>query len=697
MGKMDKFPQLQTLLHSQGQLLDAWLPRVKQAYPDFQSLREPGERFFRDEIEPKKQCLEKFEGFGGIKAVQELLRKRKGIEALKLMQRSLKGITFVSHYSWYPTFTREDATRDILSKIVGAALLPEFDDRALHAIFKTAAKYDRGQKLDVITTLLWLLNPNLYFPTKIAYLKKLALEGGVEFPKGAPAFVRFQFLLELGATLRQVLEPLRPRDWIDVQSFLWCARNEAIPLPAGFDDESEETPIESRGRRFWVLSPGEGACFWEDFQENDVAAIGWDAVGDLRNYASQDKVAVSIQKEYGGETNRSNDSLACWQFSTVMAVGDIIFAKVGQSKVLGYGVVESDYIYDPSRDDFHHTRSVRWLSSKGGTVPDDMHFPRKTLTDVTTYEGTLKALKQVTGYVDPDEMDSQVSISIYTREEALEDVFLSDEEFAAILSGLEERKNVVLQGAPGVGKSFLARRLGYAFIGASDPARVKTVQFHQSYSYDDFIQGYRPTEDGRFELRNGPFFEFCELAKRRPNEAFVFIIDEINRGNLSRIFGELLLLVESDKRSEEYAVSLIYSAEPFYVPENVHIIGLMNTADRSLALVDYALRRRFRFYSLLPKFGSPKFRACLENAGAASPLVDRIVSRMLALNQSIATHHGLGAGYMIGHSFFCPSPGAIPDESWYGRVIEGEIAPLLHEYWFDENQQAAEAVALLLA
>lgn len=243
----------------------------------------------------------------------------------------------------------------------------------------------------------------------------------------------------------------------------------------------------------------------------------------------------------------------------------------------------------------------------------------------------------------------------YTFEQALDGLFMDEESFRRALAIWRHKKNLILQGAPGVGKSFVARRIAYALMGYRDPSRVRTVQFHQSYSYEDFVQGYRPSEEG-LTLQQGVFLEFCEKALADPNEIYVFTIDEINRGNLSKILGELMLLIEHDKRSPEWATKLAYAPaaeERFYVPPNVYLLGMMNTADRSLSLVDYALRRRFAFVTLRPEYVSDKFRQHLLGNGVSADLVDRIVARMSALNGEIGEDQtNLGPGFCIGHSFF---------------------------------------------
>ncbi|MBL8090805.1 MAG: AAA family ATPase [Anaerolineales bacterium] len=280
-------------------------------------------------------------------------------------------------------------------------------------------------------------------------------------------------------------------------------------------------------------------------------------------------------------------------------------------------------------------------------------------------------------------------------------IFLTESEIKEILERLRAKKALILQGSPGVGKTFLAKKLAYALMQEIDSTRIEMIQFHQSYSYDDFVRGYRPDGNGSFNLKNGVFYEFCQKAINNPDQDYVFIIDEINRGNLSQIFGELLMLIESDKRGVEYSISLVYqhkNENKFYIPSNLYIIGLMNLADRSLAMVDYALRRRFAFYTLHPQYESEVFKNWLIERNMNPQLVDLIIKKLSSLNLKIKEDNLLGENYQIGHSFFCPKGNDFSNlnENWYKSIIKTEIIPLLKEYWFDNPKKAEDAERELL-
>ena len=278
----------------------------------------------------------------------------------------------------------------------------------------------------------------------------------------------------------------------------------------------------------------------------------------------------------------------------------------------------------------------------------------------------------------PKEMDKP--IDSYSRADFLNEVYMSEEKYDALAAVLKNKKNIILQGAPGVGKTFTARRLAYSMMGEKDDSRIEFVQFHQNYSYEDFVMGYKPVENG-FELKYGIFYKFCQKAANQGDKAFFFIIDEINRGNLSKIFGELLMLIENDYRGTK--ATLAYNGLPFAVPKNLYIIGMMNTADRSLAMIDYALRRRFSFFNLEPGFDSEVFISYQE--GLNSETLNELISRIKELNYEIANDKTLGKGFCIGHSYFCSHD--ICTDEWLHSVVEYDILPMLGEYWFDDTSR----------
>ena len=278
----------------------------------------------------------------------------------------------------------------------------------------------------------------------------------------------------------------------------------------------------------------------------------------------------------------------------------------------------------------------------------------------------------------PEEEENIDHENAYSRANFLSEVFISPEKYDAMVRRLKVRKNIILQGAPGVGKTFAAKRLAYSIMGEKDESRIEFVQFHQNYSYEDFVMGYKPKDDG-FELKYGIFHSFCKLAAEAKEKDFFFIIDEINRGNMSKIFGELLMLIEKDYRGS--SLTLAYDGQPFHVPENLHIIGMMNTADRSLAMIDYALRRRFSFFDMEPGFDSAGFKAYQKNLN--HPKLDQLVEEIKALNKDIADDKSLGKGFCIGHSYLCGEKTC--SEEYLQGVVEYDILPMLAEYWFDDT------------
>ena len=447
--------------------------------------------------------------------------------------------------------------------------------------------------------------------------------------------------------------------------------------------EADNSKIDiTHKKRYWIYAAGQNAVKWEEFYQDEIMGVGWDELGDFSKYSSKEEIKLEMQSIYDEDKTYMNDSLAVWQFANELQEGDIVYSKKGLTGILGRGIVESDYIYDENREEYKHIRKVKWTHKGEFAAPHQS--VQKTLTDLTQYTEYVEKLEALFGV----DVETPPTISInYTKGDFLSDVYISDENYETLTTLLNRKKNLILQGAPGVGKTFAAKRLAYSIMGEQDSSRVEMIQFHQSYAYEDFIMGYRPDNNG-FKLVHGAFYKFCKKAQDDNERDYFFIIDEINRGNLSKIFGELFMLIEHDKRDECNSMRLLYADEQFYIPSNVHIIGMMNTADRSLAMLDYALRRRFAFFEMEPAFDSDGFREYQENI--ANPKFNKLIEVIKRLNDVIKNDSSLGDGFRIGHSYFISSENDVIDDDWLVTVVNYEVIPLLQEYWFDENGKVEE-------
>lgn len=454
----------------------------------------------------------------------------------------------------------------------------------------------------------------------------------------------------------------------------------------------KEKQDEISENKIWIYSPGEGARYWKECYKKGIMVLGWSQLGDLRNYNSKREIreALSVNKK----DSMQNSVLANWEFANVVSIGDIIYAKKGMNTIIGKGIVESDYIYDENENEFKGYRKIKWINNEEKNIKEEfgIRLAQKTLTDITKYKDYVQKLNSL--YCSDDIIT--INDNNYNKYDFLDEVLISEEKYDSIVNTLLRKKNIILQGPPGVGKTFCAKKIMYSLMNEKDDSKIKIVQFHQSYSYEDFIQGYRPNDEGKFELKNGIFYELVMDARKEYEKAketntepkkYCMIIDEINRGNLSKVFGELMMLIESDKRDKKWSINLTYSDDEFYIPENLYIIGTMNTADRSLAMIDYALRRRFAFINLEPAFETEKLRSYLINKEKINAnVVDSIMNNFVELNKFISST--LGDEFRIGHSYFIGQQLDSEDyENIYNDIIEFEIEPLLEEYYYSEDDE----------
>lgn len=377
-------------------------------------------------------------------------------------------------------------------------------------------------------------------------------------------------------------------------------------------------------------------------------------------YHESAKTVIERLLDYGGQATCTQLAQRYGDNANTYNVNSIAFAKK---------VYEKTHCKLAERED----ESIRWWSilymGKKANKEDDGVYIWKLRPELA------EALKIVNGEEVPDE---DTDTTEYTKKDFLEEVFISEAKYDEMYAVLMRKQNIILQGAPGVGKTFAAKRIAYSIMGAKNDDHIQFVQFHQNYSYEDFVEGYRPAASG-FVRTDGIFKRFCHDAVDAQDEKFFFIIDEINRGNLSKIFGELLMLIEKDYRGQ--TVTLPYSGRSFTVPKNLYIIGMMNTADRSLAMIDYALRRRFSFIDMEPGFDTDGFKEYMSSKGSST--MKALVEEVKQLNVDIKEK--LGKGFCIGHSYFVFDEPC--SDELLKNIVNYDILPMLAEYWFDDEEQ----------
>ena len=401
---------------------------------------------------------------------------------------------------------------------------------------------------------------------------------------------------------------------------------------------------------------------WEPKDYNPgITVANWvSLLADKEVYHESAKTVIERLVDYGGQATCTQLAQKYGDNANTYNVNSIAFAKK---------VYEKTHCKLAERED----ESIRWWSilymGKKADKEDDGVYIWKLRPELA------EALKIVNGEEVPDE---DTDTTEYTKKDFLEEVFISEAKYDELYAVLMRKQNIILQGAPGVGKTFAAKRLAYSIMGQKNEDHIEFLQFHQNYAYEDFVEGYKLAATG-FILQDGIFKRFCKEAADAPDEKFFFIIDEINRGNLSKIFGELLMLIEKDYRGQ--AATLPYSGRSFTVPKNLYIIGMMNTADRSLAMIDYALRRRFSFVDMEPGFDTDGFKEYLNSK--SSDTMKALVEEIKQLNDDIKEK--LGKGFCIGHSYFVFDEPC--SDALLKSIVNYDILPMLAEYWFDDEEQ----------
>lgn len=559
-----------------------------------------------------------------------------------------------------------DESKDLAGRVArfqseAEALRVKYDDSKQHF-----------QNLNSISTYLWLRYPDKYYIYKYSEHKVVAEELESAFvPKRSSSSENllggFKMYDAICAQLAQDKELLQMLESVLTDDCYQDPLLKTLTIDVGFYISrfySKKSDIYTADGWFPAhYSPGISAQEWLDL------------LADKNVFNTTSLKIMKRMKDYGGQATCKELSLKYGGSPHFYNMGSSLLAK-RVAKASGCPLMERE------------TEDSRWWPILYvGKRPDKgiagayMYRLRDELSQaLNKFDLTLIPLTEAEDGPDPvvdPGADAITIVDTYTKDDFLEEVYMTSESFDTLASLLRNKKNLILQGAPGVGKTFAAKRLAYAIMGEKDDRRIEFIQFHQNYSYEDFVMGYKPQGDG-FELRNGVFYDFCKKAEAEPGKEFFFIIDEINRGNLSKIFGELLMLIERSYRGTH--ITLAYSGRPFAVPENLYIIGMMNTADRSLAMLDYALRRRFSFFDLEPGFDSDGFKVYQE--GFNNETLNILIERIKELNKNITADGSLGKGFCIGHSYFCDQTEC--SDEWMIEVVEYDILPMLSEYWFDE-------------
>lgn len=548
-----------------------------------------------------------------------------------------------------------EAVRDMFRDLYNESKnLTERMEQFIVSAEELRAKYDDGtwrqhyQTLNAITTYLWLRYPDKYYIYKYSEVRAIAKMIENDFvPKKGGSAANVEGAIKFYNEIREVII----RD-SELDQLLKGALSDSC-----YSDPARITMTIDIG--FFV------SRFYNQEQEADLEALHseakfskWyapviDTLYKMGGSGRRPDVHQKIIEDYGitGEELKNVNSTG-----TAQVLNDIDWAR---NYLVYEGIVEKGegglwILTELGKtiivtDELASKITAKWIKIKVAER-EHRYIPEMDLSSYYVYR-------------DNNEENENV---LYAKEDFLSQVYMTEERYDTLVALLKNKKNLILQGAPGVGKTFTAKRLAYSMMGERDEKRVKFIQFHQNYSYEDFIMGYKPQQEG-FKLEKGIFYQFCVEAEKHSDKDYFFIIDEINRGNLSKIFGELLMLIEKDYRGVK--ATLAYSGEAFSVPKNLYIIGMMNTADRSLAMIDYALRRRFSFFDMKPGFNSDGFKAYQNSL--QNETFNALIEQIIDLNREIKTDDSLGEGFRIGHSYFCGQETCT--EEWMKSVIYYDI------------------------
>lgn len=547
--------------------------------------------------------------------------------------------------------------------------------------YKSTAK-QHYQHENAITTYLWLRYPDKYYVYKYSEARSVSnkLDSNYKFKKGSytdnlKSF--YDFYNEIRESLKrdstlidlfksQLTDDCYPDSELRTLTFdvgFYISRNISKPADKesnqvdSDDMEFTEKPKSSEEHRYWWLNANPKIWSFSNLQTSHVQEYTlFNENGNKRRVFQNFLDARAGDLVIGYESNPVKQVVALAKVSAANDGKKICFEK-------------TESLVNP----------INYRTLKECPELEQMEFfqnPNGTFFKLTKdeYEFIMDMIREENPLTSKDMNTS------YTKKDFLSEVYMSENQYDRLSGVLLNKMNLILQGAPGVGKTFTAKRLAYSLMGEKDDSRIEFVQFHQNYSYEDFVMGYRPSGDS-YELKYGIFYQFCKKAENHRDKKFFFIIDEINRGNLSKIFGELLMLIEKDYRGTK--ATLAYNGMPFSVPKNLYIVGMMNTADRSLAMIDYALRRRFSFFEMAPAFESKGFKEYQHSLDNRT--FNELISEIVKLNGEISRDKSLGKGFCIGHSYFCGKTKETCTNEWMQSVVNYDILPMLSEYWFDDD------------